>query len=69
MFFFFFLAAFLLVRRLAKSLKFTDVYPKWRSLFNVATWSLVALWILTFGLEVLPNISLGVSSYSAWHIM
>ncbi|WP_426670356.1 sensor histidine kinase [Mucilaginibacter sp. McL0603] len=51
MFVFYFLAAFLLVNRLKKSLRFSLLYPKWRSLITVATWSVIALCILTFSLD------------------
>ena len=36
---FYFLAAFLLVNRIKKSLKFSILYPKWQSLLNVASWA------------------------------
>src|SRR5258708_2171324 len=48
---FYFLAAFLLVNRLKKRLKFSVLYRKWRSLITVATWSIIVLYILTFGLD------------------
>jgi len=48
---FYFLAAFLLVNRLKKALKFSVLYPKWRSLIAVATWSVIVLYILTFSLD------------------
>ncbi len=48
---FYFLAAFLLINRLKKALKFSILYPKWRSLISVATWSVIILYILTFSLE------------------
>ncbi|HEY2582820.1 MAG TPA: ATP-binding protein [Mucilaginibacter sp.] len=36
MYFFFYLTAFFLVRRLQKALKFSPLYPKWRSIFSVS---------------------------------
>lgn len=51
MFVFYFLAGFLLVNRIKKSLRFSLLYPKWRSLISVATWSVIVLYILTFSLD------------------
>ncbi|MGZ3822989.1 MAG: sensor histidine kinase [Mucilaginibacter sp.] len=48
---FYFLAAFLLVNRIKKTLKFSVLYPKWRSLITVALWSVIGLYFLAFGLE------------------
>ncbi|HTE00874.1 MAG TPA: ATP-binding protein [Mucilaginibacter sp.] len=48
--FFYFLAAFLLIRRLKKALKFSILYPKWRSLITVGTWATIALYIISFSL-------------------
>ncbi len=48
---FYFLAAFLLVNRIKRSLRFSLLYPKWRSLISVALWSVIVLYILTFSLE------------------
>lgn len=41
MVFLYFLAAFLLIRRLKKALKFSILYAKWRNLLSVATWVIV----------------------------
>jgi signal transduction histidine kinase len=43
---FYFLASFLLVRRINKSLKFSILQLKWKSLINVATWSIIGLYIV-----------------------
>src|ERR1700761_701081 len=48
---FYFLAAFLLVNRIKRSLRFSLLYPKWRSLLSVALWSVIVLYILTFSLD------------------
>jgi len=37
---FYFLAAFLLVRRLVKRYKYTHIYPKWRAMLSTASWAL-----------------------------
>src|SRR5258707_850767 len=37
---FYFLAAFLLVRRLVKRYKHTHIYPKWRAMLSTASWGL-----------------------------
>jgi len=42
---FYFLAAFILTRRLNKRLKFTPLYAKWHALLNVATWVTILLYI------------------------
>lgn len=42
--FFYYLAAFLLIRRLIKRLKFSIVYPKWRSLLTTANWVIIVLY-------------------------
>ena len=47
---FYFLASFLLIRRLAKATKFTDVYLKWKSLLSTATWVTILLYFVTFSL-------------------
>ena len=44
-----FLAAFLLIKRLQKSLTFSPLRPKWRSLLNVGLWSTVVVWGFAFG--------------------
>jgi signal transduction histidine kinase len=38
MYFFYFLAAFLLIRRLQRSLKLSVLYPKWRNILSSASW-------------------------------
>jgi two-component system NtrC family sensor kinase len=43
---FYFAAAFLLIRRLNKSLKFSILYPKWRSLLTVATWGVIIIYLI-----------------------
>jgi two-component system NtrC family sensor kinase len=48
---FYFLAAFLLIRRLAKATKFTDIYLKWKTLIQTATWVTIVLYFVTFSLE------------------
>ncbi len=48
---FYFLAAFLIVRRLRKRLRGTVIYPKWQSLINVATWAVIVLYISAFALR------------------
>jgi two-component system NtrC family sensor kinase len=45
---FYFLAAFLLTRRLKKAIKFSVVYPKWKSLLTVAAWAIVIIYIVCF---------------------
>lgn len=49
--FFYFLATFLLVRRLVKAIKFSIIYPKWRTLLTTATWAVMGLYIATLSLE------------------
>ncbi|ASU31982.1 sensor histidine kinase [Mucilaginibacter xinganensis] len=50
--FFFFLAAFLLVRRITKRLKYSIIYPKWRTLLSTANWAIIALYFsIAFTLE------------------
>ncbi|MDB5140974.1 MAG: hypothetical protein JWR12_2890 [Mucilaginibacter sp.] len=49
--FFYFLAAFLLIRRLVKAIKFSIIYPKWRTLLTVATWAVAGIYLGTLGLE------------------
>jgi len=52
MFIFYFLTAFLLVRRLNKRLKGNMLlYPKWRNMIILATWSTVGLFIGSWALE------------------
>jgi len=48
---FYFLAAFLLINRLKKALKFSILYPKWRSLLSFGTTGIVVLYVLCFSLE------------------
>ncbi|MCO5948389.1 sensor histidine kinase [Mucilaginibacter flavidus] len=42
---FYFLAAFLLVRRLVKRYKFTSLFPKWQGMFKTATWILPVVYV------------------------
>ncbi|MDB5144807.1 MAG: hypothetical protein JWQ66_3520, partial [Mucilaginibacter sp.] len=48
---FYFLAAFLLVNRLKKALKFSILYPKWRTAISAASWSVIALYIASFSID------------------
>lgn len=49
---FYFLAAFLIVRRINKSLKFSILYPKWKAMLSTATWVIVIGYTSTaFALE------------------
>jgi signal transduction histidine kinase len=48
---FYFLAAFLLVNRLKKALKFSILYPKWRTAISAATWSVIALYVASFSID------------------
>ncbi|MDB4922002.1 ATP-binding protein [Mucilaginibacter sp.] len=49
---FYFLAAFLLIRRLIKRYKFSPIYPKWKTLLNTASWVIIALYFsIAFSLE------------------
>jgi len=43
--FFYFLASFLLLRRLIKAIKFSVVYPKWRNLLNISSWGILLIYI------------------------
>ncbi|MGZ3873421.1 MAG: sensor histidine kinase [Mucilaginibacter sp.] len=43
--FFYFLAAFLLIRRLTKRLRFSVIYPKWQTLLRTANWVIIVLYI------------------------
>jgi len=50
--FFYFLAAFLIIRRLSRSLRFSILRPKWKTMLSTATWILVVGFIATAaGLE------------------
>ncbi|MBS1523133.1 MAG: histidine kinase [Bacteroidetes bacterium] len=49
--FFYFLAAFLIIRRLNKSLKFSILYPKWRTMLSTATWMIIVGYFAAFALE------------------
>jgi len=50
--FFYFLAGYLLIRRLIKRYKMTAIYPKWRSILGTASWVIiVAYFSLAFTLE------------------
>jgi len=42
---FYFLASFLLVRRMQKALKFSILFPKWQRLISLATWGIIVLYI------------------------
>lgn len=42
--FFYYLAAFLLIRRLIKRLKYSVLYPKWKSLLTTSNWVIIALY-------------------------
>jgi two-component system NtrC family sensor kinase len=39
--FFYYLAAFLIIRRINKSLKFSILYPKWKTMLSTATWVII----------------------------
>ncbi|MES2108642.1 MAG: ATP-binding protein [Bacteroidota bacterium] len=41
---FYFLASFLLIRRLVKRYKLSIIYPKWRVMLNTATWVIIVLY-------------------------
>jgi signal transduction histidine kinase len=47
MFFFTFLAAFLLTVRIRRALKFSPIYPKWRTALNASGWIIIGLWLLS----------------------
>jgi two-component system NtrC family sensor kinase len=49
--FFYFLAAFLIIRRLNKSLKFSILYPKWKTVLSTATWMIIVGYASAFALE------------------
>jgi signal transduction histidine kinase len=49
--FFYFLAAFLVIRRINKSLKFSILYPKWKTMLSTATWIIIIGFIASFALE------------------
>lgn len=49
--FFYFLAAFLIIRRINKSLKFSILYPKWKTMLSTATWMIIVGYFATFALE------------------
>ena len=49
--FFYFLASFLLIRRLVKRYKFSPIFPKWRVMLNTATWVTIVLFGVQFNLE------------------
>src|ERR1700712_558783 len=48
---FYFLAAFLLVNRIKKSLRFSILLPKWRRLITFATWGVIIACIAGFTIE------------------
>ena len=49
--FFYFLAAFLIIRRINKSLKFSILYPKWKTMLSTATWMIIVGFFATLALE------------------
>src|SRR5215831_223899 len=48
---FYFVAAFLIIRRINKSLKLSILYPKWRTMLSTATWMIVVAYFSAFALE------------------
>jgi two-component system NtrC family sensor kinase len=46
MFFFTFLAAFLLTVRIRRALKFSPIFPKWRTILTASGWIIIGLWLL-----------------------
>jgi two-component system NtrC family sensor kinase len=46
MFFFTFLAAFLLTVRIRRALKFSPIFPKWRTALTASGWIIMGLWLL-----------------------
>src|ERR1700749_2246227 len=49
---FYFLAAFLIIRRISRSLRFSILRPKWKAMLSTATWVIVIGYISTaFALE------------------
>jgi two-component system NtrC family sensor kinase len=44
--FFYFLASFLLIRRLIKRYKLSPIYPKWKTLLNTASWVIIVFFCL-----------------------
>ena len=48
---FYFVAAFLIIRRINKSLKLSILYPKWKTMLSTATWMIVVGYCATFALE------------------
>src|SRR5579862_2077626 len=57
--FFYYLAAFLLVRRLRRSLKLSILYPKWKSMLSIATWGIIIVCFASFTLEDFARDALG----------
>lgn len=49
--FFYFLASFLLIRRLVKRYKLSPIFPKWRAMLTTATWITIVLFGVQFDLE------------------
>ncbi|MEO6980125.1 MAG: ATP-binding protein [Mucilaginibacter sp.] len=49
--FFYFLASFLLIRRLVKRYKFSPIFPKWRAMLSTASWIIIVLFGVQFSLE------------------
>ena len=48
---FYFVAAFLIIRRINKSLKLSILYPKWKTMLSTATWMIIVGYCATFALE------------------
>lgn len=53
--FFYFLASFLLVRRLIKRYKLTPIYPKWKTLLNTTSWVIIAFFCLALKFDDWAN--------------
>ena len=45
----YFLASFLLIRRLIRAIKFSVVFPKWRNLLRIASWGIWLLYAFCIG--------------------
>jgi two-component system NtrC family sensor kinase len=69
---FYFIAAFLLVNRIAKSLKFSPLLFKWKSILVSAQWALLGIYLLfvtTLGDSAIPEIlSSGILLGVVWYI-
>jgi len=44
--FFYYFAVFLLARRLLKSVKYTDLFPKWKTILNGTSWGVMILYVI-----------------------